>query len=351
MEYLQFHRFSPTNHLRVVFLNPRFFKLKLKTLFCNSALLGLIMPTFEYYLGIAFALLATSMFNSVPILQKQALEKMADLNKDNFIKTMLALLKDKKWVLGLIVGISGGIPFTIAVVWTGITVVQPLMSFGFIVLAIASTRVLGEKLNKSAKISIGLMILMPVAIAFADVSMPRNDITETATQINLYLFSVGVFILIVSSWLIAYKKPIFWAGVMGLFFTIGAYFAQGTLSLIEFAGYNLLTQFSVVLKNMFSDPNLRLAFLYIIIGLIFNIGGGAVSQIGFQKVAASKFNPIQQTINNIASIIGGILIFGQNIGNWWFYSIGMICAVIGTYVLGSYQMETERKPKPSLEQN
>lgn len=255
---------------------------------------------------------------------------------------MLALLKDKKWVLGLIVGISGGIPFTIAVVWTGITVVQPLMSFGFIVLAIASTKVLGENLNLSAKISIGLMILMPIAIAFSDVSMPQNDITEIPTQINLYLFSVAVMILIVISWLLAYKKPIFWAGVMGLFFTIGAYFVQGTLSLIEFAGYDLITQFFVVLKNIFSDANLTLAFIYILIGSIFNIGGGAISQIGFQKVAASKFNPIQQTINNIASIIGGILIFGQNIGNWWFYSIGMICAVIGTYVLGSYQMETEK---------
>ena len=304
------------------------------------------MPSIEYYLGIALALLATSMFNSVPILQKQALDKMVDLNKDNFIKTMLTLVKDKKWTLGLIIGISGGIPFSIAVIWTGITVVQPLMSFGFIVLAIFSTKVLGEKLNLSAKISIGLMILMPTAIAFADVSMPRNDITQFDTQLNLYIFSVGVFILIVISWLIAYKKPIFWAGVMGLFFTIGAYFVQGTLSLIEFAGYDLINHLPLVFKNMFSDLFLRLALLYILIGTIFNIGGGAISQIGFQKVAASKFNPIQQTINNIASIVGGILIFGQNIGNWWFYSIGMIFAVIGTLILGSYQMETEHKPKP-----
>jgi hypothetical protein len=49
------------------------------------------------------------------------------------------------------------------------------------------------------------------------------------------------------------------------------------------------------------------------------------------------------SLNNIGSIIGGILIFGQNIGNWGFYMAGMICAIIGTVILGSYQMEGEIK--------
>ena len=83
---------------------------------------------------------------------------------------------------------------------------------------------------------------------------------------------------------------------------------------------------------------------------VFNVLAVVTSQIGFQKVAASKFNPIQQTINNVCSVIGGILIYGQMPQNWITYFIAMVFAVIGTLILGSYQMEKPKDAQPEGEQ-
>jgi len=75
--------------------------------------------------------------------------------------------------------------------------------------------------------------------------------------------------------------------------------------------------------------------------MVANTLAAIIMQIGLQKIAASKFNPIQQTLNTLLTISGGIVIFGQFVEKWYFYILGMICAILGTLVLGSYQMPEE----------
>ena len=213
-----------------------------------------LMADILYYMGILMALLATIMFNIAPVFQKQALDKMPEMDKGNVLKSFLSLFKNKRWLTGFLIFLLASIPFAIATFWTGISVVQPLQSFGFIVLVIASSKMLGEKLNMQAKAAIGLMIIMPILIALSEVSPPQSDITQLAVQIDLYIFTAVILVIIGVSWAFTKKVPLLWANVMGLFFAIGAYYLQGALSLIEFAGYDLIAELGVVLKNVFKDP-------------------------------------------------------------------------------------------------
>jgi hypothetical protein len=175
------------------------------------------------------------------------------------------------------------------------------------------------------------------------ITRTTNDITQNTTQIWFFIF-VGI-ILVVNLIMFVFTKqfPIIYTFITGIFFALGTYSVQFVMSMLSFSGYNLLSIAGIgkILKNLFTDPNLLKVIVGAIFIVIFNMIAGFVMQIGLQKVAASKFNPIQQTINNIVSVIGGIIIFGQIIGNWWFYLFGMIFGIIGTLILGQYQVPTK----------
>jgi drug/metabolite transporter (DMT)-like permease len=84
--------------------------------------------------------------------------------------------------------------------------------------------------------------------------------------------------------------------------------------------------------------------LFAAVGCIFfNCIATYVDMIGLQKIDASKFGPINQTINNMVAILGGIIVFGQIIGSIPFYIIGVIMAIFGSVILGRYQITTPPK--------
>jgi uncharacterized membrane protein len=309
------------------------------------------MASVEYILGIFFSILAATLFNLAPIIQKEALDKMQEISFSNMKKSLRIMFTNKTWLLGGLIGLSGSIPFIIAMNLAGVSVVQPVMNFGMIVLIIFAKRKLGEKLNKSAKISIGLMVAMPFLVGLANVSNAKINITETSTRNNMFIFTGIILFLILCCLIMAKKDPIFLTGVVGLFFALGAYYMQAYMSMIAFSGYNFIQNIDSIILRAFTDTNIFIANIYFCILLFFNGLAAYTLQIGLQKVPASKFNPIQQSINNIVSIISGLLIFGQVVNNWFYYSIGIAFGFISIFILGQYQMPQDSYVNKNKESN
>ncbi len=297
------------------------------------------MASVEYIFGILFAVLAGICFNLVPVIHKEALSNMKhEVSFSNMKYSLRTMFTDRKWVIGLIVGLIGVIPFIIAMSWVGISVVQPVMNIGMIVLVIFGEKKLGEKLNIWAKISIGFMIAMPFFIWLADLSNAQSNITEISTRIKFFIITGIILILILGCIILAKKYPIFLTGVIGLFYALGAYYMQAYMSMIAFSGYNFIQDLDLIIKRAFTDPNIIMANLFFVALLIFNGLAAYSLQIGLQKMPASKCNPIQQTINNVVSIITGIFIFEQAINNVFYYSFGVALGLISIFILGSYQI-------------
>src|SRR4030043_2163364 len=106
----------------------------------------------NYLGGIGLSLLATIFFNYSPLLMKTALNRMEEIKSGNLWKSIKTMLTNKRWFLGLLVNVAGGIFYIMALATPGgITIVQPLQNFGFIVLVIAAKRILGEELDTRAK--------------------------------------------------------------------------------------------------------------------------------------------------------------------------------------------------------
>ena len=297
------------------------------------------MASIEYIFGIIFSVLAGICFNLAPVMQKEALSNMKhEVSFSNMKYSIRTMFTDKKWIFGLIVGLLGVIPFIIAMSWVGISVVQPVMNFGMIILVIYSEKKLGEKLNIWAKLPIGFMIAMPFFIGLADLSNARSDITETLTRNKVFIFTGIIIILILGCSILAKKYPIYLTSVIGLFYALGSYYMQAYMSMIAFSGYNFIQDLDLIITRAFTDPNIIIANLFFVALLIFNGLAGYTLQIGLQKLPASKCNPIQQTINNVVSILSGIFIFEQIIDKIFFYCVGVALGIFSIFLLGSYQI-------------
>ena len=211
-------------------------------------------------------------------------------------------------------------------------VVQPLYGFGFIVLVFVSHRLLHERLHPGAWAGIGLLILMPVLIAFGEVSNVQANISAPSTLKHLLLFTLviaGTSLLLFTR---VSKNPTSWAFISGALYGLAAMFMQST------------TSFFVLLEGWGWDRNLALCIGAALIATPANIFADYCLQIGLQRKNASRFMPISQTMNNTVAVLGGILVFHQQVGHWGFYLGALGLGAVGLFLLAIFE-HAEDRPK------
>jgi hypothetical protein len=311
--------------------------------------------------GILLALTAMSLFSLAPVLQKSALDRLPKLSfglslrllprrkragaslaplGSSVWKSVLSLLKDRRWMLGFAVGCLGLLPYAVALRLVGVAVVQPLYGFGFIVLMTVSRFMLHEKLHPAARLALVLLILMPVLIAFGDVSGVQYDITQHSTQLSLGVFMLTV--LLAGSVLVffAKKHPICWAMVSGALFGAGAVFAQMAITFLTLDELRSTDSFHALIRN----EDLLFTLAAVLIAVPLNIFADYCMQVGLQQKTAARFMPIAQTVNNAVAVAGGIVIFGQRVMNWHFYIAGIAMGIAGLFLLTAFKHRSETAP-------
>jgi len=271
-------------------------------------------------LGIILALVTSLLWNIAPIVQKEALAEIEEIDAKNPLKQTRKLFSKPRWVLGFGMALIGGLTYMIATNLAGIVVIQPLMNVGLIALVFLSSRRLGETIDLPAAVGIILMILTPVFIAFGGVSQP----VMFSDYSGILLYSATMLIGIGAMAGGTKKIAILWAPITSLFQALASQFTQWfTLAL-------------------FGNPDIIQGFInafvpLILMGVFTAIAAVYTVSIGLQRNPASRFNAITGTISMFAVILGGIIIFGQAITNISFYSIGLVFGIIGVILLSKYQ--------------
>ncbi|MGE4490055.1 MAG: hypothetical protein AB7E95_10980 [Kiritimatiellales bacterium] len=297
---------------------------------------------FDRVIGILFALLAMSLFNLAPVLQKSALDRLPPLTFSNVWKSVFSLLKDRRWMLGFTVGCLGLIPYIAALRLVGVAVVQPLYGFGFIVLVTVSRFMLHEKLHPAARLALALLILMPLLIAMGDVSGVQYDITQHSTQISLGAFMLTVFLICGLLLFFTKKHPIYWAVISGALFGAGAAFAQMAITFLTLDELRGTTSFHALIRN----EDLLFSLAAVLAAVPLNVFADYCMQVGLQQKTASRFMPMAQTVNNVVAIAGGIVIFGQRVANWHFYGAGIAMGIGGLFLLARFKPEKRVPHRP-----
>jgi hypothetical protein len=282
-------------------------------------------------------LLATTLFSIAPILQKDALGNMKDLTTHGIRASVRAMFKNRKWVMGLVFGLIGGFPYAVAVSMIGITVVEPLNNAGFIILVGAAVKYLHEKLRPIEKAAIILLMVMPVCLGLANVSQPLSDITQASVQLVLIVVTIVLLAIIGALAFVAKKHSIYWVGVTSIIISLASIYLQACMSFIAFAGYDFPAGIVPIVVNLFVDWRLFWGMVCGLLSFGFSIVFTYTSQIALQKNNASKVGPLTQTIDNFFTVAVGILVLGQVVGSWAWYSAGFILGIFGTIMLGKYE--------------
>ncbi len=310
---------------------------------------GSIMNPLDVVAGIGLALLATVLFSIAPILQKDALSKMHDLTTHGIRASIRAMFKNRKWVLGLVLGLVGGFPYAMAVSLIGITVVEPLNNAGFIILVVAAIKYLHEKLRLIEKVAIILLMIMPICLGLADVSRPLADITRESVELLLVVVTVCLLAVICVLGVLVKRYPMLWIGVTSIFISLGSIYLQACMSFVAFAGYAFPVDIVPILANLFVDWRLAAGLACGLLSFGFSVVFTYTSQIALQKNPVSKVGPLTQTIDNFFTVAVGILVLGQVVGNWAWYTIGFGVGIFGTIMLGKYEAKVKRAVDKGLD--
>ncbi len=286
------------------------------------------------FLGIILAIITSLMWNIAPIIQKEALSTMENIEASDALKHTGALFKNKRWLLGFSLSLIGGLTYLLATQMAGIVVVQPLMNVGLIALVILSNRRLGEEIDAQAIIGIIMLILTPVFIALGGVTEPMIFTTYDGILLYSIILLIGIAVMFPGT----RKISILWAPITSLLQALASQYTQW-FTLALFTGSNIIEGFINGLIPL------------IILGIFTFIAAVYTISIGLQRNPAARFNSITGTISMFAVIFGGLYIFGQTMTNVPFYAIGLICGIIGVILLSKYQeqdvptLESQESPE------
>ncbi len=271
-------------------------------------------------LGILLAIVTSLMWNIAPIIQKEALSTMEDIEVSGALKQTRALFKNKRWLAGFAISLLGGLTYLLATQMAGIVVVQPLMNVGLIALVILSHRRLHEEIDAKAIIGVIMLILTPVFIAFGGVTEPMMFTSYDGILLYTIILLIGVGIMVPAT----RRVSILWAPITSLLQALASQYTQWfTLSL--FAGTNIIEGFTNALIPL------------ILLGIFTFAAGVYTISIGLQRNPAARFNAITGTISMFAVIFGGLYIYSQSMTNILFYGLGLACGIIGVILLSRFQ--------------
>jgi len=207
-------------------------------------------------LGIFSAIIATILFNLGPVLQKKSLNNLEEISFRNIRSTLKLLFCNKRWMLGFLLQGIGGLFHKLAVNYAGVSVTQPIMALGFIILAFFAQKYLNETLSKGGKLAIVLLSIMPIFIVFADVSAVFFNFSNRVHLNGLIVVSIVFVIIFLFSISFSNRYPYLISVVTALSFGFGAIFLQTFMAYLVFQGLDLMHDIKEIVFFLFSSRSM-----------------------------------------------------------------------------------------------
>jgi uncharacterized membrane protein len=239
-------------------------------------------------------LLATLLIQIGYFFWKMSAPNQPQFGEAPFKKVILALLSDWKWVTGFISTTIGWVLFVKATSIGDISLVQPLMSAGDLLLILMVVVFLKERLGFYEWIGV---LITVIGAAFLTYEANDNLISNFNMTNILILFGSIIFLGI---FLFIKRKNKLVSLEVSLAFIVGLCFGSGAI-LTKAMTSNYLTPMSLLI-----NPILPFVIIANVIGLI-------LLQAAFQQGRASVIVPIQLAMANLITVLAGIIVFAENI--------------------------------------
>jgi uncharacterized membrane protein len=273
---------------------------------------------------VLFTLLSTLCIQGGLFLWKWAGDELPKIGQAPTLQVVKAFATSWKWLLGLFFTNAGWLLFVKATDLGELSVIQPLMSAGELIVVLLAVWLLGERLQR--KEWLGVMMTVAGAIGLA-----REATHTTVTAIGWFSLII-IFCLALTCGL-------------GIFF-LRKKFAQQEVPLAIAAGIGF--GFAAVLTKLMTaylslgDQTLESAAFLINPILPFlvvvNVLSLVLLQMAFQNGRAAVIIPTQLSVVNGISLLVGVLVFSESMSPLRVISVGFV--LIGAVLLSPLSKNT-----------
>lgn len=228
-----------------------------------------------------------------------------------------ALVTDWRWVLGFAATSIGWVLFVQATALGDISLVQPLMSAGDLMLVLMAVVFLRERLSAVEWAGVLLTVLGAVALALEAESTQVAAYAGQRLAVLLGLTLLGAVALLAANRR-AQRPEVLLAVVVGLCFGAGSVLTKALTAESTGSGQSVLT-WAVVLNPL------------LLAVVLANVAGLVLLQAAFQRGRAAVVVPLQLALANGITVLAGVVVFAEHITLLRGAGIGLI--VVGTTLL------------------
>ena len=286
----------------------------------------------SYWIGIIIALVSGCIKSVGHVIQKKVI---VDIPEES--KLMKSLIRNRIWVLGLILDMGiGTIFFFIAQSFIGPVLVPGLIDIGLIVLAIGSVKIIGDSLKKEEILAIAFIIIAVFLLSFSELDVKTSELNllNIGFLIRLAIYSLTLFTLAVI-FEASQRKNARYRGIL-LAILSGFFFAISNMWVSIFTG---------IISQGISNPGHLILFILcsFILPLANALGIIKINQ-SFKEGKAHVMIPIQQIPLEITPIIIYFLVFlltPPKIYSLPFIIIAGVLLITCSYLLGKRQVKFE----------
>jgi drug/metabolite transporter (DMT)-like permease len=288
-------------------------------------------------LGIGIMLLSTTSMQIGQVLQKKAVDDLPPMEEQKVGENMKGVVTSKIWLFGWFLTTLAMVLNMVALGQADITVIQPLIGFGLVVLVVFSHYYLKEEVRKNEIIGIILAIIGVIVLGvFAEESQSFSNVDEVLsnyTQINAFII-IGIFLIVIISLWIGTRKSgskqagIVFASIASGFSVMGITFSKGLFSIIDIEGF---------LGALIFWPSYLLLLLFMSCSTMAII----VQNMSLQKGKSIVVTPVFNMGSIILPLATGAMVFSEVIGVGKI--LGTIIILIGAIFLSIKKENTRNE--------
>jgi drug/metabolite transporter (DMT)-like permease len=262
------------------------------------------------YAGIPLALLATTAYNVGLILEKRALGRMPPLDMRRVPHVVVSLLTSRSWLGGFALMITGLACQTVVLTFEPVSVVQPLLASGVVLVLVLSRLVLHERLGGGEAWGAGAIALSVVLLALSAAGTPAEagHYASPEWMAAVMVPSVVAGILVAGSSLRVRTRR-HAAPVTGVCFGIGTGLLYGVASLAIKALSGILTGHHTALgivAGLASSPYLYVLGACLAVAML-------LFQAALQACRASIVVPVSAVTSSVYFVIAGTWLFHEHL--------------------------------------
>ncbi len=298
-------------------------------------------------LGIVVAALATTSYNVGLIFEKRALGRLPAIDARNAVGLLRTVLLDSAWLIGFAMMACGFVLQVVALMLAPVSVVQPVLGSGVVILVVLSRLVLRERLRR---LEFGCVVAVAVAIAAIALSA-----TGSAGQVGHHGNGLAIAVVALPACLVALAvggsalRPAPTTGkhrlpAVGVSYGLAAGLLYGVATLwlkaLSGAVFGHAGGFGGLVLAVLGSPYPYLTVASSAVALL-------IFQTGLQRCRVSIVGPVSNITGSVFFLVAGTWLFGERLPS---NAAGLILRLGGILAAGVAVVVLARQPATQVSQ-